>query len=171
MKKERKKVIENIFKFDKEMQERKRLPQEIKKKIRNNIVINFIIILLFTIYLTTIKILEENIPTENYLYILKTFSIIFMIVTIIMIEIAYKKNRNDLILDTIELLILTFFNMYLIYAYLIFFGQFYKVTATAEILCIMYYAIKTYIINKSIKRKYTDELSDIKTIVAKKKKI
>jgi hypothetical protein len=92
LKKERKKVIENIFKFDKEMQERKRLPQEIKKKIRNNIVINFIIILLFTIYLTTIKILEENIPTENYLYILKTFSIIFMIVTIIMIEIAYKKN-------------------------------------------------------------------------------
>ena len=161
------KEIKNFIKFEQELNERKKIPEKEKKKIKSRTITNAISIILVSIYLSIIAIMERNIETTTYMIILKIFSVVLSIVSIIMIEISYKKNDNALILITVEVLVLTFFTIFLISAYSLYYGQFYKVIVFGISIAIIYYLVKNILYIKKIKKEYYKSLNDIKTIVAK----
>ena len=114
MKKRENEIITNLEKLEEEIKNKKKLPESEKKSIFKKCIINIIILLIILIYLFCLQIGEQNIQTENYITMLKVFSIILIIGTIMMFEISYRLNKNNIILHSIEILILSFFTLFLI---------------------------------------------------------
>ena len=79
-----------------------------------------------------------------------------------------KLPENYMILNTIEVLIMTFFIMFLIPAYSLYYGRFFKVMTYAIIIAVIYYILKTIINIKKTRKQYYKNFNDIETIVAKK---
>lgn len=168
MKKQERDIKKNIEKLGQELESRKILPEEEKKKIRKRSFINILILVIILFYLLVLNIGESNLQTETYILILKILSIIFVLITIFLFEVSYKCNKNEIILHSIEMLVITFFTLFLIPAYSLYYGSFYKVIYTAMLVASIYYLVKTLLIVKKMKKNYYKSLSDIKTIVAKR---
>ena len=170
MKKERE-IKKNIEKLGQEIENRKKLPEDEKKKIRKKSLANILILLIILVFLCALNIAESNIQTESYILILKVLSIAFILITIFLFEVSYKCNKNEMILHSIEMLVISFFTLFLISAYSLYYGSLYKVIYIAMILFTVYYLIKSLIIVRKMKKNYYKSLSDIKTIVAKREKM
>ena len=84
-----------------------------------------------------------------------------------MFEISYKTNRNNIIIHSIEMLILSFITLYLISGYTLYYGKFHKITITGMIICGIYYILKNILIIIKSKKKYYKSQNDIEKIVAK----
>ena len=168
MKKKEKEIKKNIEKLGQEIENRKKLPEDEKKKIRKQSLINTVILLIIVCFLFALKIGESNIQTASYIFILKVLSIAFILITIFLFEVSYKCNKNEMILHSIEMLVISLFTLFLIPAYSFYYGSLYKVIYVAIILFTMYYLIKGLMIVRKIKKNYYKSLSDIKTIVAKR---
>lgn len=168
LKKKEKEIQRNIERFEQEIKERKKIPAEEKKKIHKRVFINISILIVILSYLLALKIGESNIQTDTYMIMLKVLSVICILITITLFEISYKFNKNEIILHSIEMLFLTFLTLFLIPAYALYYGSFYKVIYAAMIGVSIYYVGKALIIRRKMKKKYYKSLSDIKTIVAKR---
>ena len=91
MKREQKKNIENL---EKVIEEKKKIPKEIKNKINSKVYENLAFIAIILLYLTSLYFGMTNIPTDMYLTDLRFFSIILLITTIIVFEYGYKKDKR-----------------------------------------------------------------------------
>lgn len=160
-------VKRNIEKLEEELESRKKLPEVEKQKLFKKCRTNVIILITILIYLILLRIGEANIQTETYIMILKVLNIVLIIGTIIILEISYRCNKNEIIVHSVEILIASFFTLFLIPAYSLYYGNFYKVIIVGVIFSIVYYLLKCTIIIIKFKRTYHKSLTDIKTIVAK----
>lgn len=167
MKRKENEIRKNLEKFEEEVINKKKLPETEKKAILKKCVINIIILFIILIYLFCLQIGEQNIQTENYLTILKVFSIIWIMGTVIMFEISYRINKNNIILNSLEILMLSFYTLFLIYGYSLYYGYFYKITIAGMIGSSIYYILKCILIVINSKKKYYKSQIDIKTIVEK----
>lgn len=167
MKRKESEIKRNLTKLEEEIERKKILPQEEKQKIIKKWTINGIILLSIVIYLILLQVGEANIQTDIYVTILKTIDMILIIGTIILIEIAYKTNKNEMILHSLEALVISFYTLFLIPAYSLYYGNFYKVIICGGTVSIIYYLLKCILITINFKKKYYESLNDIKTIVAK----
>lgn len=70
------------------------------KKVMKNLIISFVIIIYFGLLILG----NKNIPAIEFIRDLKTFSIAEAIITIIIFEVAYKKDNDELALHGIEML-------------------------------------------------------------------
>lgn len=168
MKKKEREIKKNIEKLGQEIENRRKLPEEEKKKIKKRSFANIVILLIILCFLFALNIAESNMQTESYILILKVISIAFILITIFLFEVSYKCNKNEMILHSIEMLFISFFTLFLIPAYSLYYGSLYNVIYAAMIVFTMYYVIKSLIIVRKIKKNYYKSLSDIKTIVAKR---
>ena len=167
MKKKESEIRRNLTKLEEEIESKRKLPQKEKNRIIKKCRVNVIILIVILVYLIFLGIGEANIQTDTYIMILKIINVILIIGTIIMIEISYKCNKNEIILHSMEILIISFFTLFLIPAYSLFYGSFYKVLICGAVLSIVYYSLKCAIIIMKLRKKYYESLNDIKTIVAK----
>ncbi len=161
------KVSENIENLSKVIEEKKKIPQNIKSKINTKIFENIIFGAIVIVYLGALNIGMKNIPTENYLVDLRVFSMILLVATIVVFEIAYKKDIGDLWLHGIEIMAISIFTAYSIYWYSIFYNTFGSIVVSFILLCLIYYAIKVFIMKRKIIKDYNKSLIDIGEIVKK----
>ncbi len=160
-------IKRNLTKLEEEIESKRILPRKEKNRIVKKCRTNIFILVVILIYLIILQIGEANIQTETYLMILKILNIILIIGTIIMLEISYKYNNNEMILHSMEILVVSMFTLFLIPAYSLYYGSFYKVIISGVMLSIVYYGIKCTIIIIRLRKEYYKSLNDIKTIVAK----
>lgn len=167
MKKEDTKTKDNIEKLGKVIEEKNKIPKELKNKISSNTFQNVILAVIILVYLGAINLGMSNIPTENYIMDLKIFSIMLLIITIGLFEIAYKKDKGELWLYAIEVMIISMFTVYLIYFYSIYYNTFGTIVFSVAILYLIYYAIKIFIMKRRTIKNYKNS-NDIGEIVKKK---
>lgn len=160
----KKKNIENISKV---IEEKRKIPKDIKNKINTKRFQNAAIAIIAFIYLGALNLGMINIPTENYLMDLKVFSMLLLIGSIILFEVAYKKDKGEIFLHGIEAMVAAIFTEYLIYMYSIFYNTFGSIVLSFGILCLIYYAVKVLILKKKIIKEYNKSLIDINEIVKK----
>ena len=164
MKREHKK---NIEKLEKAIEEKKKLPKEIIKKINAKAFKNVAIVAIIIIYFAVLYFGMTNIPTENYMFILKLIAIVLLIGTILIYEIGYRKDNEEVWLHGVEMMVIAFFSLYLTYLYSIFFANYGTLLLISGIICLIYYAIKIVIIQRAIEKEYNKSLIDIGEIVKK----
>lgn len=154
------KVLE---KFD-EINEKKKLSLEekdiIRKKIFDNLIIATDVIAIFTILIVSSLFLEKQILKNIY----EITSMVMLMFTIFIWELAYKKDDGLLAICGIEMLIVSICILFMPYSLL-------KLHAAPlkfiNIVFIIYYCIKNFIIYHKEKTKLLKQNSDIKEIVKK----
>ncbi len=159
---------ENIEKLSKVIEEKKKLPKEVKGKISSKIFENVLFVAIIIIYLGALNLGMTNIPTENYIFDLKVFSIMLLVGTIITFELAYKKDKSNLWVHGVEILVLAVFTTYLVNLYSMYYNTFGTLIFSTIGLYLIYYFVKILIERRKIIKQYKKSLVDIGEIVKKK---
>ncbi len=167
MKKEERKRKDNIEKLTKEVEEKKKIPKEVKEKINSKVFENMIIAAIIMVYLVSLNFGMTNIPTDTYRTDLKVFSILLLIITIMIFEWGYKKDNESIWLHGVEVMILGVITLYLIYLYSMYYSTYGTLILSIGIIYLIYYAIKILIIQKRIEKEYIKSLNDIGEIIKK----
>lgn len=145
--------------------EKTNILKKIKQIISQNVFINLIYITLITIYYIFFNIIKKYINPDIFLIYIKITSFVFLILTILIFEKAYKDDNDAIALNGLEFLVLSIFSLLILYIPRVF-----KISDTTYILSglclfIAYYVIKNILIYTRERKEELDKLSDIKEIV------
>ena len=132
---------------------------------KKKLFINFAILVVFVLYFYLLNNLFFNLGRERFIEIYKYISISIIFLTIIIFEIAYKKESEIITIYGLEVFLLsvnTIISITMISKLNITFENYINISC----LCYLIYYIFKFIINYTInKREYLKSLSDIKDIV------
>ena len=101
-----------------EIEEKRKLPQEVKENIKTNIFHSLIAAVIILAYLAAINVLYYSFEQDVFEYYMKYFALGIIIVTVIDIELAYRKDSKKLWLIGVELLVCGILSLYIPYIYL-----------------------------------------------------
>ena len=156
---------EKLDEIEKEIQKQKEISPKRKNKIRNKILGNVIHAIFFILLIFMLNLVFLKFDTDVFRRTLKVTSIVSMIATIVFYEISFTKNSSTYAIHGIEMMA---FSIYLIYS-LSFYktnaDQYVKINVIAEILIIVYYIIKSIVMNIQMRKKSEHHQSDIRAIL------
>ncbi len=148
-----------------EIDKKRQLPDRVKNNISTDIFQNIIIAIIIIAYLFAINLVYYNFESNIFEEYLKFFALGIILFTIIMFEIAYRKNSLKFCFIGIELLICAVLSLYIPYIYL---HTTKELRVSIMILpcgLLIYYAIKSVLIFKQKKFSYQNNLSDVKEMM------
>lgn len=159
----------NVSSLEKTIKERKKLPKEIKDKITDNIFFNIIFIIIMMVITLYITVLFNEFTLTKFESYMKVAQICMCLISIGILETAYKKDSGSIALYGIEFLLFSVAVLYVPYVYIaknnIIFMQYILA------IFLVYYIAKSFIIFIYNRNKYLKEnLSDVKEIVKEEKK-
>ena len=150
--------------------EKKKMPKELKNKIDKIALANFFMAIILMIILISIHVLKAKLPSE-YLYIItKILPVTMALITIIVFEMAYKKDSGKLCITGIELLIFSICVLFIPYAYKYHSHKVISFTKVLPIFWAIYYDFKIMIIYIKNKNDYKNNISDVKKIIKNERK-
>ena len=138
---------------------------EKKKKVNKNIFENMIIAVAIILYFIIINFAYLRLNETEILIGLKVLSIIILFLSITIFEVAYRKDDGILAIHGIEMLVLALHTLSINHVIQIAKLEFTTYVLISSYIFILYYIIKSIIINTIEKRNYLKSLSDIKEIV------
>ena len=156
--------LENNLKKDKET---KQIPEETLKDIFKNIIFAIGVIIYFAI----LNLIDLKIKQENILTIIEICSGILLLTSLILLEIAYKKDSTKSWITAIEFLVLAFHSLSIKYVITRYDYQLQFYLLTSSYIISIYFILKAIIIYTKGRKKYLDTLSDIPEILKKEKPI
>lgn len=154
----------------KELATKTKIPKDVREKIYGKLFREMGMAILIFLYFLLLNMgytkLEKNVFTED----LHNFAGILAISTVIVFEIAYKKDNGEIALHGVELLVLAVITLFMPYIY------FYRGIAVkflysfSSMYIAIYYSIKSLFVYEREVKKYKAGLSDVKEIVANNEK-
>lgn len=142
-----------------------KLPKEQKEKIYAKLVKEFWMAIAIFIYFIFVNVSYGKLEDNMYINCLKACAGILICSTIVMFEIAYRKDSGVIALHSVEILVLAILTLFMPYIY------FYRGLALrflysfSSMYIAIYYAIKALIIYQIEVKKYISGLSDVKEII------
>lgn len=134
---------------------------KVNKKIFECIIISVAIMLYFILINFSYYRINEN----NLIVGLKTLSMVVLLLSIIIFEIAYKKDSGKLAILGIEILVLASHTLSIMQVVQISKIEFTTYILISSFIFVIYYILKAIILHTIDKKKYLNSLSDIKDIV------
>ena len=144
------------------MEEEKENNKIIRKKIFENLIIAITIMIYFIIINFSYFRMDENISLQG----IKIASIVILIFSIIIFEVAYHKDSGRIAINGIEVLVLAIHTLTIWTVINRFKIEFDKYILFSTYTFAIYYILKSIIIYTIEKKKYLDSLSDIHEIVS-----
>ena len=135
------------------------LSKQKMKKIYSKIFHNVIFATVFLIYFGILNIGYKTINPESMYRDLKIISIIDIIITIIIFEIAYKKDSGKLAIRGIEVLLLSICTLLINYVFKIYNSHFLEIVIIIALLFSLYFMIKSLVIYNKERRKLKKKIS------------
>ena len=148
-----------------EIEQKRKLPQNVKENIKTNIFHNFLAALVILAYLAAINIMYYKFEKSIFEEGMKYFALGIIVITVIDIEIAYRKDSKKLALIGIELLLCAILSLYIPYIYLHTTAHLRNCVMILPVAILIYYLFKSLIIFKQKQFRYQNNLSDVKEIV------
>ena len=161
---------EKLELVEKEIEEKRKLPFDIKNEIFKSIFHNLLIAVIIMVFLCVVNVLFRFLDEITFEIAMKYLALFIIIVTVIVIEVAYRRSSKRTALIGIELLLISVFSLYVPYFYLMASPFFMKLSIIVPGLIAAYYVMKAILIFKSGEFKYHDDLSDVKDILKEEKK-
>ena len=160
-----------IKKIEKEINEKTKLPNEVKEKIKKEVFTNIMFASVIILYLIFIVLGSVDSIKNVRAIDLNIFSILFLGITIFLFEIAYKRDNGKLAMYGIESLVVAIFTLFLPYIIFELNKTEKKYYLMASIYIASYYILKSIAISIKTKNKYMNtNISDIKEILKKEKR-
>lgn len=135
------------------------------KKVSKPIFINLLMATIIMAYFILINFMYYHQTKKNTLLVLKILSMVVLGVTILLIEIAYRKDNGKVAIHSIEVLVLashTLSTAYIVKAQNLDFANYILVSSY---IFSIYYLLKAIFIYTKERKEYLNSLSDIKEIV------
>lgn len=148
-----------------EIEEKRKLPQEVKENIKTNIFHSLIAAVIILAYLAAINVLYYSFEQDVFEYYMKYFALGIIIVTVIDIELAYRKDSKKLWLIGVELLACGILSLYIPYIYLHTTAYLRNCVMILPAGLLIYYAFKSMVIFKQNQFKHRNNLSDVKELL------
>lgn len=163
----RKKDKEIIEKFEENEIKKKNMPQDIQHNINKRIFENLLISIAIMAFNILLIFGTFNIEKGVYLKDIKVFSLALCVFTVLIWEIAYKKESTKICIWGIESAVVSLYVLFCSYVYILQENKYILYLALFSYVFTIYYIIKNIKIFKKMKREYINSLSDIKEIVEK----
>lgn len=138
----------------KELEKNKTLPAEELSKINTRLFQNIALAVAIMLYLNFIILGFINIENSVFITDLKVFGVAILAVSIGMFEYAYKKDSGRHTIHGIEILLLAFATIALIYVDLMLADRFVYITAFLTYVFSIYYVAKSIIVYNRMKKQY-----------------
>lgn len=173
MKKQKKKIDENnineenIQKMQQELENKHKLPENTKENMNRKIQINILVAITVMLYFYFLNLGFINIEQLSFLTDLKVFSMVILGGTIILFELAYKRDDGRYCIFGIESLILAIMTLFFTYIVVFLSDKFKMILVICSLLFAVYYTAKAITIYAKTKREFNKNKSDVKYIVKK----
>jgi len=158
---------ENIQKIKEELENKNKLPDNTKKNRNRKIQINILVAITVMLYFYLLNLGFMNIEQYSFLTDLKVFSIVILCGTIILFELAYKRDDGRYCIFGIESLFLAIMTLFFTYAVVFLSDKFKMIVVVCSLIFAIYYTAKSIIIYAKTKREFNKTKSDVKYIVKK----
>lgn len=165
---EENKIVEEL---EKEIEEKRKLPQEQKGKIDKEILYNLILACAMMLFLIFLAFGYINIEKSIYLTDLKVFSLGILAISILLFEKSYQKEDGKICIWGIEVLVLAIFTLVSVYICTVIEENYYLVLPIVSYVVAIYYNSKCFMIYRKRKKEYVKSLSDISEIIKEEKPI
>lgn len=151
--------------MENDSKEKNNIVKKINDLVTGNVLNNLVYASMITIYFMFFNMCSIYTDTDIFVQYIKITSFIFLILSIIIFEVSYKKDNDEIALNGIEILILSIYLLLIQYI-----PKRLKIdenmyTLSGTYIFLIYYGIKNIIIYTKEKKKELDNLSDIKEIV------
>lgn len=147
------------------LEQAKIMPKEKKKGIYKRAFENILVAVIVILYFLMMILGYINIPEEAYVKDLKVFSLATIAITIVLFEIAYNKDSGKIAIHGIETLLLSILTLVSMYIYILHRTKFLFVIMGGVVLATLYYLVRSIVVIAKEKRKWKDNISDVKDIV------
>ena len=158
-------ILEETTKMVEEITEKRKMTEEVKEKLQKRIVKNGLIAIGVMLYICAMDTVYLYVNQEIVLSILKTFSMMAILVTVGIFELAYRKDSGRIAIVGIELLVFSVIILYLPKVYQNSELWICKILLLTPIFCAIYYMAKSIIIYFKTEKEYQNNLSDVKEIL------
>ncbi len=158
-----------IEKIEKEIDEKTKLPHEVKDKIKKEVFTNIIVATVIVTYFIFIVLGSIGSIKNVRVIDLNIFSMIFLGIAIVLFEIAYRRDQGNIAIYGIESLVVAIFTLFLPYIIFELDETHKKYYLLASIYIAAYYILKSIYIATRTRVKYMNSISDVKEIVKKEK--
>lgn len=159
----RKKQLETLEKINEE----RKLDKETKEAIRKKVLKNFLFATGILLFLAVLKLMALNLDKNINILVYKISSVILLVITLVLFEVAYKKDSDTLAITSIEMFFLSIITLLTPY---ILINRPNVFTSIMGVYFTIYYAIKNFIIYRKEKSRYLKEKNDITQIIKKESK-
>lgn len=151
----------------KEIEQKKKLPAEIKNEMNKRIFRNLIFAISIILYFISLNLGFFNIEKSIFNKDTAVFAITSLIIAIVLFEKAYRGEKGYLAIHGLEILAVALFTLFIPYTYFYLDTNVVKVVMLAPLYFAFYYIIKSAIIFIQAKNKQKNKISDVKEIVKK----
>lgn len=158
---------ENIQKIKQELEKKNKLPEMTQGNMNRKMQMNILIAITIMLYFWLLNLGFTNIEQYSFLKDLKVFSIVILIGTIILYELAYKKDDGRYAIFGIESLFLAIITLFFTYAVVFLSDKFKMILVICSLIFAVYYTLKALIIYIKTKKEFNKNKSDVKYIVKK----
>lgn len=152
-----------IDEIRKAIKSKKKIPTEEMYKINKVIFKNLLMAVAVITYFLFINLGFINIDNDVYIVDLKVFSMCILLLAIVLIENAYKKDNGSIAIFGIEMIVASIISISLIYVNLMLAGSYIAITASISFIFAIYYLVKTIVIYLKMKKAYF--VNDMKEII------
>jgi len=158
---------ENIQKIKQELEKKHKLPENTKGNMNKAIQINILVAITIMLYFFLLNLSFVNVEQFSFLTNLKIYSVLILIGTIVLFEIAYSRDEGKYCIFGIEFLFLAIVTLFLTYVVVFLSDKFKMILVICSLIFAVYYIVKSIIIYAKIKREFNKNKSDVKYIVKK----
>ena len=148
-----------------EIEEKRKLPQNVKENIKTNIFHSLIAAAIILAYLAAINLMYYSFEQKIFEHYMKYFALGIIIITVIDIELAYRKDSKKLWLIGVELLACGILSLYIPYIYIHTTVYLRNCVMVLPAVLLIYYAFKSLIIFKQNQFKHRNNLSDVRDLL------
>ena len=148
-----------------EIEQQRKLPKEVNDNINTIIFQNLLAATIIMAYFCLINVSYYNFENNIFEEYMKYFALGMILITVLDIEIAYRKNSIRLWIIGIEFLIIGVVSLYIPYIYLHTNNILRIIIMILPAILVIYYLFKSLIIYKQKKFHYQNNLSDVKELM------
>lgn len=159
--------VKDLEKDDKKNKKAKKLPKEISQEILKKMFKDLLKAVCIMLYFIILNLAYSTIKQERLVGDIEIFAGAFLVVGIVFLERAYKKDSGSIALTGIEFLVLSLHSLSIMHIITLFKYDFRFYLLTSSYIFSIYYVLKAILLYTKGRKAYLDSLSDISEIVKK----
>lgn len=139
----------------------------VDKKTSKRVFINLLIAITIMAYFCILSIVYKNVGLDLITTVVKVATMVFLTISLILLEIAYKKESKKFVIHSFEILALAIHSLTTMHVIRINNFDFNNYILISSYAFSIYYVLKTIIITTKARKEFLNGLSDISQIVQK----